>query len=48
MFAGTKSILNILVFVLIVKFSLYLLRDGLYKPLLQATSNEEIVNIIPS
>ena len=44
-FDGTKAVLT---FVLIMKFSLYLLRDGRYEPLLQATSNEEIVNTIPS
>jgi len=48
MFVGTKEDLDILTFVLIVKFSLYLLCDGLYEPLLQAKSNEEIVNTIPS
>jgi len=47
-FVGTKSALDSLTFVLIVKFSLYSLRDGRYEPLLQATSNEEIVNTIPS
>ena len=48
MFVGTKENLDILTFVLILKFSLYSLCDGLYEPLLQATSNEEIVNTIPS
>jgi len=48
MFVGTKVDLDILTFVLIVKFILYSLCDCLYEPLLQATSNEEIVNIIPS
>jgi len=48
MFVGTKVDLDILTFVLIVKSSLCSLCDGLYEPLLQATSNEEIVNIIPS
>lgn len=45
-FVETKTVLDSLTFVLIVKFSLYLLRDGRYEPLLQATSNEEIVNTI--
>jgi len=48
MFVRTKLILDILTSLLIVKFSLYSLRDGLYEPLLQATSNEEIVNTVPS
>ena len=48
MFVGTKTVLDIFTFVLTLKFSLYSVRDGLYEPLLQATSNEEIVNIIPS
>jgi hypothetical protein len=46
MFVGTKADLDILTFVLIVKLSLYSFYDGLYEPLLQATSNEEIVNTI--
>ena len=44
MFVGTKAVLDIFTFVLIVKFNLYSLCDGLYEPLLQATSNEEIMN----
>jgi len=48
MFVGTKTILDILTLLLIVKFSLYSLRDALYEPLLEPTSNEKIVYIIPS
>jgi len=48
MFVGTKAVLDSLTSVLIVKFSLYSLCDGRYEPLLQATSNEKIVNIIAS
>jgi hypothetical protein len=47
-FVGTKAILDSLAFLLIVKFSLYSMCDGRYEPLLQPTSNEEIVNTIPS
>jgi len=46
-FVGTKAVLDSLAFLLIVKFSLYSLRDGLYETLVQETSNEEIVNAIP-
>jgi len=48
MFVGTKAVLDIFTFVLIVKFNLYSMADGLYEPLLQATSNEKTVNTILS
>jgi len=47
-FVGTNAVLDSLTFVLIVKFNVYLPHDGRYEPLLQATPNEEIMNIIPS
>jgi len=47
-FVGINAVLDSLTFVLIVKFNVYLPHDGRYEPLLQATPNEEIMNIIPS